>query len=115
MLGLYLGMQHLAPRSNEGHHNNPKVLTPRLQARGALPDNLFNPYAEKIVKELGAAVEGAAQRQCHHANAGGMSMIGRLGADLNIAIPKWAIGLQVVVAFSWVDVAGALKGKTRAA
>ena len=42
-------------------------------------------------------------------------MIGRLGADLNIAIPKWAIELQVVVAFSWVDVAGVLKGKTRAA
>ena len=58
-VGLYLGMQHLAPRSNEGHHNNPKVLTPRLQARGALPDNLFNPYAEKIVKELGAAVVDA--------------------------------------------------------
>jgi hypothetical protein len=44
-----------------------------------------------------------------------MAMIGRLGADLNNAIPKWAVELQVVGAFSWVDVAGVLKDKARAA
>ena len=31
-VGLYLGMQHLAPRANEGHHNNPGILTPRHRA-----------------------------------------------------------------------------------
>jgi hypothetical protein len=31
-VGLYLGMQHLAPRSHEGHHGGPKVSTARLRA-----------------------------------------------------------------------------------
>jgi hypothetical protein len=44
-----------------------------------------------------------------------MATTGRLGANLNIAIPKWEVRLQAVVAFSWVGVAEVLKDKARAA
>ena len=55
------------------------------RARGVIPDNLFNLDAERIRGTgrgcHGCIEKGDAQRQSHHANAGRMTMIGRLGGD----------------------------------